>query len=238
MLHRQFFAALIVVIGLAAVSAASATAQDVDSMQDVPIQADRARTFTPAVEGSNGPALPFPGLSPDQAETARASLAELDRQAAAAAVAADQAYAALGDPTADPIPVDLPPANFVPYEVAPHSDVEIPRLAASADSAANAAPTAGSQTTASACSGNCYQSDILNLSDPTVGLFASEYWVWLGIPQSNEWNKCDSTTAPSSCFWFYAMHHVMDSGSHSNSALHVGPQRGSSIAGDAGNQCV
>ena len=92
------------------------------------------------------------------------------------------------------------------------------------------------QTAASACSGNCYQSDRLNLSDPTVGLYASQYWVWLGIPQSNEWNKCDSTTAPSPCFWFYAMHHVMDSGSHSNSALHVGPQRGSSIAGDAGNQ--
>ena len=135
MLHRQFLAALIVVIGLAAVSAASATATDIDSMKDVPIQADRARTFTPAAEGSIGPALPFPGLSPDQAETARASLAELDLQAAAAAVAADQAYAALGDETAAPIPVNLPPANLVAYEVAPNSDVELPRLAPGADDA-------------------------------------------------------------------------------------------------------
>ena len=237
MLHRQFFAALIVVIGLAAASAASATAQDVDSTQDVPIQADRARTFTPAAEGSNGPALPFPGLSPDQAETARASLAELDLQAAAAAVAADQAYAALGDETAAPIPVNLPPANVVAYEVAPNSDVELPRLAPGADDATSAAPTAGGQAAASACSGDsCYQSDRLLLSNPTVGLYASEYWVWLAIPQTNEWNKCDSTSASSSCFWFYAMQHIMDSGSYSNSGLHIGPQRGSSIAGNAGNQ--
>ena len=230
--------ACITVFGLlAAVAAAGATAQDVDSIEDAPIQGDPPRVFTPAAAGSEGPPLPFPGLSPEQAAAARADLAARDRQAATAALAADRAYAALGDPTADPIPVDLPPTEFVPYEAAPHSDVVIPRLAASADSATT---TAGGQTAASACTGTgdnlCYQSDILDLSHPAVGLYASQYWVWLGIPQSNEENQCDSTSEPSGCFWFYAMQHDMDSGAYSDSALHVGPQRGSSIAGDTGNQ--
>ena len=222
---------------LAAVAAASATAQDADSMQDAPTQVDPPPGFTPAAPGSEGPPLPFPGLSPEQAAVARADLAARDRQAAAAAAAADRAWAALGDPTADPIPPDLPPTKFVPYEVAPRSDVAIPRLAPSADSAA---PTQGGSTAASACKGTgddrCYQSDRLNLSDPTVALYASQYWVWLGTPQSNEYNKCDSTTAPSPCVWFYAMAHNMDSGDHSNSTMHIGPQRGSSVAGATGNQ--
>jgi hypothetical protein len=199
-------------------------------MQDAPVQGDPPRVFTPAVAGEEGPPLPFPGLSPEEAAAARADLAEWDRQAAAAAVAADRAWAALGDPTADPIPVDLPPERFVPYEVAPRSYVEIPRLALSA----------GSQTAASACNGTgdnlCYQSDRLILSHPTVDLYASEYWIRLGIPQSNEQNKCDSTSESSGCFWFYAMNHTMDSDGHSDSAMHIGPQRGSSLAGDAGNQ--
>ncbi|MCY4664376.1 MAG: hypothetical protein OXC00_06910 [Acidimicrobiaceae bacterium] len=222
---------------LAAVSVASATAQDVAATEDAPIQADPPRVFTPAPEGSISPALPFPGLSPEEAETARAELASLDLQAAAAAVAADQAWAALGDETADPIPPELPPREFVAYEVAPPSNVEIPRLAPGSDIVTNTAPTAGGQTAASACSGaSCYQSDRLLLNNPTVGLYASQYWVWLGTPQTNESNKCDSTSESSGCFWFYAMQHVMDSEDYSNSALHIGPQRGSSIAGDAGNQ--
>lgn len=102
-------------------------------MQDAPIQGNPPRGFTPAAPGSEGPPLPFPGLSPEQAEAARADLAEWDRLAAAAALAADRAWAALGDPTADPIPVDLPPAKIVHYEAAPRSDVEIPRLAPSAE---------------------------------------------------------------------------------------------------------
>ena len=224
-------ATCIAVLGLlAAVSATGAAAQDVDSVEDAPILADPPRVFIPAPEGSKGPPLPFPGLSPEEAAAARADLAERDEQAAAAAAAADRAWAALGDPTAPPIPVALPPREFVPYEVAPPSAVDIPRLAPSA------APREGGQTAASACSGNCYQSDRLYLSGPTVGLYASEYWVWLGIPQTNERNKCDSTSERSQCFWFYAMNHHMDSDGYSKSALHVGPQRGSSIAGDAGNQ--
>lgn len=114
---------------LAAVAATSATAQDADSMQDAPTQVDPPPGFTPAAPGSEGPPLPFPGLSPEQAAAARADLAARDRQAAAAAAAADRAWYALGDPTADPIPPDLPPTKFVPYEVAPRSDVAIPQLA-------------------------------------------------------------------------------------------------------------
>ena len=215
---------------LAAVAAASTAAQDVDAT-DVPIYAFRPRIFAPAAEGSVGPALPFPGLSSDQVRAARASLAESDRQAATAAVAADRAWAALGDPTADPIPVNLPSRSFVAYDVAPPTGVRIPRLTPSAE------PATGSHMASSACSGSaCYQSDRLILSHPTVGLYASEYWVRLGTPQTNEQNKCDSTAESSGCLWFYAMQHEMDSGSYSDSALHIGPQRGSSVAGDTGNQ--
>ena len=58
--------ACVTVFGLlAAVAAAGATAQDVDSMQDAPIQGDPPRVFTPAAAGSEGPPLPFPGLSLD-----------------------------------------------------------------------------------------------------------------------------------------------------------------------------
>ena len=127
-------AACITLFGLlAAVAVAAATAQDVDSLQDAPILADPPRGFTPAAAGSEGPPLPFPGLSPEQAAAARADLAEWDRLAAAAALAADRAWAALDDPTADPIPVDLPPTKIVPYEAAPRSKVEIPHLAPGAE---------------------------------------------------------------------------------------------------------
>lgn len=236
MFRYRFLVAHIVAFGLlTAVAAVSATAKDshgtaVDSISDVSIRADRARTFTPAAEGSRGPVLPFPGLSTSRARAARATLAGLDRQAAAATMAADRTYAALKDPNADPVPPDLPPTKFIAYETAPRSEVQIPRLAPGANGASR-------RTEVSTCSASdCYQSDRLPLSDPAVGLYASDYLVWLAIPQTNEQNKCDSSSASSSCFWFYAMQHHMDSGNHSASALHIGPQRGSSIAGDAGNQ--
>ena len=55
--------------------------------------------------------------------------------------------------------------------------------------------------------------------------------VWLARPQSNELNRCDGGAAVEGCFWFYAMQYFTND---HNSGIHIGPQRGDSLAGLAG----
>ena len=89
-----------------------------------------------------------------------------------------------------------------------------------------------SSARSSGCSGNCYQTDRVDLANPTADLYAGEYWVWLAIPQTNETNRCDSTTASSGCFWFASTQYQMD---RIGSGMHIGPQRGSSMTGSTGS---
>jgi hypothetical protein len=77
---------------------------------------------------------------------------------------------------------------------------------------------------------NCYQSDSAFLTDYPDDVYAYDYQLWLGVPETNESNKCDNVST-SGCFWFQAAQYNTNGGSAS---LHVGPQRGDSLAGNAG----
>ncbi len=189
--------------------------------------------FTPPKPGEAAPELVFPGLSASEAEAARAETAAYDTAVAEAMVAADLTYARLGDASMDPISPSLPATNvdkgLNPNVTAP----DIPHLPVG-DTTRPGSTSGGSEQTlaASACSGNCYQTDSLSLTNYPNDVYASDYLVWLAVPQTNETNKCDSASNSSGCFWFYAMQYTMDCCS---SAIHIGPQRGTSLAGSAGS---
>lgn len=95
-------------------------------------------------------------------------------------------------------------------------------------------PTAsarGGAAAAGACSGNCYESNhaLYTFAFP-AGTYAFDYWIWNGVPQSNETNGCDGAGDPS-CKWFIAGQYNMDV---SGAAFHVGPYRGQGNFGNAG----
>lgn len=91
---------------------------------------------------------------------------------------------------------------------------------------------AGSEAVSAAdCAGDlCYQSDRSLLSDHVNDVYAIDYWYWLGLPQSNESNRCDAVPTDG-CFWFFAGQSNTDCCS---AAIHIGPQRGHSSCGNAG----
>lgn len=193
-----------------------------------PVHEDRARGFAPAEPGEPGPTLPFPGLTRKEANEARAELAKQDARDFAAAARADSQYRESGGERG-PVDPQLDHGEPTDYEPSDDSPRQVPELAPSADKG-----TGGAEA-ASGCSGNCYQSDRIQLTDPSTPLYASEYWVWLAVPQTYETNKCDGNGYSSACFWFAAMNHYTNS-STSTAAFHIGPQRGTSIAGATGTQ--
>ncbi|MDX1469083.1 MAG: hypothetical protein R3258_07055 [Acidimicrobiia bacterium] len=194
--------------------------------------------FAAPKPGEPEPELVFPGLSESEAEKAKLLTALYDKSVAEAMMEADRRYLELGDESLEPIRPALPSASVergLPAPVADSSALyRLPSGGSDGDLervAADASQSSG-QSTEGACSGNCYQTDGLHLSDHPDDVYASDYWVWLAVPQSNETNKCDLASHASACFWFYAMQYNMDC---CKSAIHIGPQRGSSLAGAAGS---
>lgn len=77
-----------------------------------------------------------------------------------------------------------------------------------------------------------YQSDRVLLTDYPNDVYAIDFFYWMRTPQTNEWNKCDSTTSSNNCFWFAHMNNSTD---YSGSSIHSGPKRGSSASGESGS---
>lgn len=146
-----------------------------------------------------------------------------DKAVAEAMVEADRltADALKRDPKADPIPPDLPDVAFA----ASGEKTTIVPLPP------NTAPGPSNESSSrAACSGNCYQTDsTAPTANLPAGTYAFDYWMWLGNPQNNETNGCDGSGS-GNCFWFQASQYDMD---FAGAGFHVGPQRGSSIFGNA-----
>lgn len=218
---------------LISVAAGSATADQPSATKDEgvmdasPRWESRERGFTPAGPGESGPALPFPGMTSIEADQERAVLAAQDQRDFAAAERADAVYRA--DPTrGSPVDPNLEHGDSGEYPIHEGTAPDLPKLPPEYNG------TNGHSTLAS-CMGNCYQTDRIDLANPAVGLFASEFWVWLAIPQAGESNRCDGSSHSGGCFWFAAMQYNTDSQTTAT-GFHIGPQRGVSIAGDAGSK--
>lgn len=234
--------ALVALVALTAFSSTAASAgpsQSVDpepdqseeaEATDRPVEEAKERGFVPAMDGEN-PALPFPGMTKAEAEKARADLAVFDAAESEAMMEADRLFARRDDGSTEPI---APSGPEVPIGRGGKPDVSrvLPHLPPGESGSVSLQQGGPSSAAASSCTGNCYQTDRIWLSDPSNTIYASEYQIWLAIPQNWEWNRCDSTTSPDGCFWFYAIQHNTDS--NTNAGFHIGPQRGSSLAGAAG----
>lgn len=121
-----------------------------------------------------------------------------------------------------PVAADLPPVPYGDAEklFVPESIPHLPLGADAISGGAVALETGG------------YQSDRVLLTDYPDDVYAIDYYYWMRTPQTNEWNRCDSTTASSGCFWFPHMNSFTN---YSGSSIHSGPQRGSSAAGSSGS---
>lgn len=142
--------------------------------------------------------------------------ARFDAAAAKAQEQADAENARQGPEV--PVGVSLPsvPNGIEPLEK--ETQGLWPRLSPDLDLDGSAALAAGG-----------YQSDRVWLSDYPNDVYNVDYYYWMRTPQMNESNKCDGSGA--SCFWFTMIWSQMDC---CNAGFHIGPQRGSSIAGNAG----
>jgi len=163
----------------------------------------------------------MPGMSPTEEADARGRLAKHDVAVAAALTEADVASHSRATVTGgrvEPVRPDLPQPTARP---------------GGPTEARSPLPLSAGDNQVLACSGNCYQSDRVYLTDHPDDVYAIDYYVWLAIPQSLETNKCDGSGQTSGCFWFFAMTYYTDCG-YCNSAIHIGPQRGDSLAGNAG----
>jgi len=150
---------------------------------------------------------------------------------------ADEAFARLGNPHTLPV---FPAVGTIPGDSGSAPEMYKQSASNLVISKENGVSTAlnefkalkvSSSSRQAGCSGNCYQSDRLFLADPGDDMYASEYWVWLAVPRENELNACDGPPHGSGCFWFYAINHSTNA---HKTAFHIGPQRGASLAGNAG----
>lgn len=198
------------------------------------------RGFTPAhvtETETSVPALQFGQLEGKELVQARQELAKYDLQLSEAFRKADETFARMGNPHARPVLPELDKSGLktddisdwvshdLSQDVVPKKDKQYTAL----DDFK--AIKVSSNSARSGCSGNCYQTDRLNLTDPGDDMYASEYWVWLAVPAENELNACDGPPHGSGCFWFYAINHSTNA---YNTGFHIGPQRGASLAGNAG----
>jgi hypothetical protein len=222
----------VVVVGLLVSShAAPAIAEDVPTSVII----EPAIGFAPPMPGDPPPELVFPGVGAAESEKARLTTAEYDKAVAEAMQAADLSYERLGDSTLPPTRPVLPVASLEegldPNRDAPEI-YHLPPDGTTANGVLSRQLARPFAAAAGPCSGNCYQTDSLSLTNHPNDVYASDYLVWLAVPQTNETNKCDNASNSSGCFWFYAMQYNMDCCS---AAIHIGPQRGSSIAGSTGS---
>lgn len=221
---RRVGAALLL-LGVASGAAGAPT----EAMETIgPERATVERGYEPPRPGEPEPRPEMPGLSPTEESAARRRLAEYDAAVAAALSRADEAARKQAQDSLPHEVVPVPPV-LPPVLIGPNNPIidnrPLPHLS-----------TSESQTsTMASCVGNCYQTDRVLLSDHPDDVYASDYLVWLAVPQGNETNKCDGSANASGCFWFYAMTYYTDC-DYCNSAIHIGPQRGDSLAGSAGSQ--
>jgi hypothetical protein len=207
------------VIAVAWTSIGSPAAGSRTSQQ--PSQGTQARGYSPPRPGEQAPELQMAGLSRTAERAARLRLAKHDAAVAAALTEADTAAAMRSTATGkvESVRPDLPRPAAQPQGLV-ESRPLLPYLPQSANQLL-------------ACSGNCYQSDHVLLTDHPNDVYAVDYYVWLAIPQSQETNRCDGSSQASGCFWFFAMTYYTDC-SYCNAGIHIGPQRGDSLAGSAG----
>lgn len=78
--------------------------------------------------------------------------------------------------------------------------------------------------------GACYQTDWINLTPQPEFVYAVDYHLYIAPASNREVNQCDESQGDP-CFWFYAGQFDLDS---PRTAIHIGPQRGVSLAGDSG----
>lgn len=90
---------------------------------------------------------------------------------------------------------------------------------------ASGPPSEGQQLLA-----NNYHSDHVFLTNYPDDVYNVDYQYWMQTPRTNETNRCDGSSGPI-CFWFA---HKWSQVAGQQAGLHVGPQRGVSVAGDAG----
>jgi hypothetical protein len=193
-----------------------------------PPQRAQERGYTPPQQSGKAPEPEMAGMSAASAADARRRLAKHDAAVAAALTEADVASrtrATATDGTVKPVRPQLPPPAARPEGPMAARSV-LPHLPPAAN-------LSGGKSKALACSGNCYQTDHVDLTDHPDDVYAVDYYVWLAIPQSLETNRCDGSSQSSGCFWFFAMQYDTDC-SYCRSAIHIGPQRGDSLPGSAG----
>lgn len=147
-----------------------------------------------------------------------------DEAADAAQDAAD--FASPRGQRAVPAPVELPPVKVGDGSTDPDRHALPPHLPPAESSLGE-----DDFVTLAGCVGNCYQSDRALLHGDPNDVYNVDYLYWMQTPQNNETNKCDSSSNSSACFWFTMQLSWMDC---CNSAMHIGPQRGDSLAGSAG----
>lgn len=195
-----FISVLALVAALTGTSTGSA-ATEIKTLQAIP-QVPKPRVYVPPVPGEPAPIPEMPGMSPAAARDARRKLAEYDAQVAAAMIEADNAFRSQtrsAGAKAEPIAPKLP---VVERPDGPIADMlRLPDLQYAADPAGSSGRSALTSNT---------QSDGVYLTDHPDDVYASDYQVWLAIPQTNETNKCDGSNNSSGCFWFYAMQYDTD----------------------------
>jgi len=218
-----FISVLALVAALTGTTTGSAAAE-VETFQATP-QVPKQSEYVPPAPGEPAPLPEMPGMSPAAARDARRKLAEYDAKVAAAMIEADNAYrsqARIPGAKVEPIAPKLPKVERPDGPIA--DMLRLPDLQYAVGPAGGSGRSALTSNT---------QSDGVHLTDHPDDVYASDYQVWLAIPQSNETNKCDGSNYSSGCFWFYAMQYDTDC-SYCSSAIHIGPQRGDNIAGNAG----